>query len=71
MNDAIRAVEWKACSRGHLYLGKECPCEHVNRRYRPKTTQRSSPDGSRSFLRGAETGQRAEQSKVARLSGPR
>ena len=43
---AIRAVQWKSCSRGHVYLGEECPCEHTNRRYRPRIRQ-SPSEGSR------------------------
>ena len=57
MDRAIRPVQWKACSRGHIYLGKECPCEQVNRRYRPKRIQQSSPEDS---LQDAETAQQPE-----------
>jgi hypothetical protein len=30
MTDVGKAVPWKSCPDGHLYLGQECPCEHVD-----------------------------------------
>lgn len=26
MADVRKAVQWRSCSKGHAYLGQECPC---------------------------------------------
>ena len=44
---STKTVQWKSCSRGHVYLGRECPCEQFNR-YKPRQPQPSRPEGSRS-----------------------
>lgn len=28
MTDGGKAVQWRSCPKGHLYLGRECPCQH-------------------------------------------
>jgi hypothetical protein len=30
MANVGKAVPWRSCREGHVYLGQECPCEHVD-----------------------------------------
>ena len=52
-----KTVEWKSCSRGHVYLGRECPCEQFNR-YRPREQQPSQLEGARSSRLDTESAER-------------
>jgi hypothetical protein len=54
---STKTVQWKSCSRGHVYLGRECPCEQFSR-YKPREQQSSRPDGSPSSQLDAESPER-------------
>jgi hypothetical protein len=41
MTDVGKAVQWRSCPEGHLHLGQECPCEHLDR-YRASFRQAPS-----------------------------
>ena len=44
MTDVRKAVQWRSCPKGHLYLGRECPCQHPAR-YRA-SIQEAPSEGS-------------------------
>jgi hypothetical protein len=44
MTDVGKAMQWRSCPKGHLYLGRECPCQHPAR-YRA-TIQQAPIEGS-------------------------
>jgi len=48
---ATKTVQLKSCSRGHVYLGQECPCEQV---YGTRNGQSSRPASSQSSRLDAE-----------------
>jgi hypothetical protein len=43
MPGARRTIQPKSCSKGHVYVGDECPCEHSNRPH--GADQRQVPRG--------------------------
>ena len=43
MTEVGKAVQWRSCPEGHLHLGQECPCEHLER-YRASFRQAPSDD---------------------------
>jgi hypothetical protein len=63
MADVWKAVPWRSCPNGHVYLGRECPCEHADH-YRASSRQVAS-DGS-----GLET-DRVPGSGASALAGRR
>ncbi len=48
MTDVGKAVQFRSCPEGHLYLGQECPCEHANPRYRASIRPAPSEGSPRS-----------------------
>jgi hypothetical protein len=70
MTEVGKAVQWRSCPKGHLYLGWECPCQHPAR-YRasiPQAPLEGSPGSGPKADRAAGAGRRPN--RTPRPSAP-